>query len=125
MALSSSTTSAKPPEDVILQVRPLRTPRRGSPTGTSLTSLVRPPFATIFLHDRDGQVVQAAKQLDLAIEQLGPFVVRIGGPSSVIEVEVCRLLRFSKVHGIRFRRMTGTSEAYKSLCERLLSILRL
>ena len=73
----------------------------------------------------NNQIVAAAKHMDLAIEQTGLYCVRLGNRSSVIEVEVCRIRRFNKVHGLRFKRMTGSSESYKNLCELLLSVVRL
>ena len=71
------------------------------------------------------QILTAAKHLDLAIEQTGPYCVRLGTSASAVEVEVCRIRRFTKVHGLRFKRMAGGSESYKSLCELLLSVVRL
>lgn len=75
---------------------------------------------------RDGtQILLAAKQVDLAIEQTGPFCVRLGSSASAVEVEVCRIRRFTKVHGLRFNRLAGSSADYKILCDQLLSIVRL
>ena len=67
------------------------------------------------------QVLEAAKELDLAIEPTGAYTVRVSNSAVAAEVEVCRLRRFSKVHGLRFKRLVGTSEDYKSLCKELLS----
>jgi hypothetical protein len=70
------------------------------------------------------QLMGAAKELDLAIEPTGPYTVRLGSADSAVEAEVCRLRLFAKVHGVRFRRLAGSSEAYKTLCAQLLGAAR-
>ena len=41
------------------------------------------------------------------------------------EVEVCSLPRLKNLHGIRFKRLQGKSDAYKEICETIVSNLRL
>ena len=65
------------------------------------------------------QVTLASRTLNLATETSGPYTLRVGDASSVAEVEVCRLPRLTKMYGLRFKRLVGTSEGYKALCQQL------
>jgi MAP/microtubule affinity-regulating kinase len=42
-----------------------------------------------------------------------------------IEVEVCKLPRLKNLHGFRFKRLSGASADYKTVCEQLLSNIQL
>lgn len=42
-----------------------------------------------------------------------------------IEVEVCKLPRLNNLHGLRFKRVSGSSADYKEICEQLLTSINL
>jgi MAP/microtubule affinity-regulating kinase len=41
------------------------------------------------------------------------------------EIEVCKLPRLNNLHGVRFKRLSGSSESYKEICEIILSSVKL
>jgi MAP/microtubule affinity-regulating kinase len=48
-----------------------------------------------------------------------------GKETTRLEIEVCKLPRLNNLHGLRFKRLGGTSSDYKELCEKLLAAIQL
>jgi MAP/microtubule affinity-regulating kinase len=42
-----------------------------------------------------------------------------------MEIEVCKLPRLNNLHGLRFKRVSGSSSEYKDLCEKVLTTVQL
>jgi MAP/microtubule affinity-regulating kinase len=42
-----------------------------------------------------------------------------------MEIEVCKLPRLNNLHGLRFKRVSGSSSEYKELCEKILATIQL
>jgi len=53
-----------------------------------------------------------------------PFLITID-ENCKMEVEVCLLPRLRNLHGVRFKRLSGSSAEYKELCEKILTSLTL
>lgn len=49
----------------------------------------------------------------------------VGKESIRFEVEVCKLPRLKNMHGLRFKRVSGSSSEYKDICEKLLTTVSL
>lgn len=48
-----------------------------------------------------------------------------GSEPAKVEVEVCKLPRLKNLHGLRFKRVSGASSDYKTLCEQILGTIKL
>ena len=49
----------------------------------------------------------------------------VGNETVVFEVEICKLPRLKNLHGLKFKRVDGSSASYKDFCERLLASIQL
>ncbi|KAG5462938.1 MAG: KA1 domain/Ssp2 C-terminal domain-containing protein [Olpidium bornovanus] len=96
---NSNTTSSKPPDEIVAEV-----------------------------------VAQATKQglqyhlpAKYLIECTAPLrrPAAPGGEQVKFEIEICKLPRLRNLHGLRFKRLSGSSPDYKDTCEKLLESLAL
>jgi len=59
------------------------------------------------------------------VEQAGPFTLRLLGPECVVEVEVCRVRTLFGTFGVVPKRVSGSAQAYKTFCSRMLTTVHL
>lgn len=79
------------------------------------------------------EIQQACQLLKISARAISRFIVECisstpGQEESdavVVEVEVCKLPRLKNLHGLRFKRVSGSSAFYKILCEKLLATTQL
>ncbi|KAJ3187535.1 Serine/threonine-protein kinase par-1 [Gaertneriomyces sp. JEL0708] len=105
----SSTSSNKPADN---------TPRSLRFTFNSNTTSSKPPDEII------ASVLQSCIKCDVQGRLQGRFLVEcvtkgVGGEIK-FEIEVCKLPRLKNLHGLRFKRVAGTSGEYKDVCEKVL-----
>ncbi|KAI9351791.1 serine/threonine-protein kinase MARK2 [Zopfochytrium polystomum] len=94
---NSNTTSSKPPDEII-----------GLIVATSEKLGVQHKLQSRFL---------------LECVWAGPATVAGKDSGVKFEIEVCKLPRLKNLHGLRFKRVSGSTSDYKEICEKILSLL--
>jgi len=73
-------------------------------------------------------VLHACKELNIAHKLVGRYLIECNIPDKEdlkFEVEICKLPRLNNMHGLKFKRLSGTTSDYKEICEKLLSTVEL
>lgn len=96
---NSNTTSTKPPDEIVQQVE-----------------------AACKNH---GITYKLAARFLIDCSWPGPGGPQPGKDCVKFEVEVCKLPRLKNLHGLRFKRVGGSSSDYKEICEKLLAAVQL
>ena len=95
---NSNTTSTKPPDDITQAI-----------------------LAACQQHNLKTRLISR-----YLLECTAPPVNNLPGAEAVkIEIEVCKLPRLKNLHGLRFKRTTGTSADYKTVSEQILAAVQL
>ncbi|TPX41494.1 hypothetical protein SeMB42_g05552 [Synchytrium endobioticum] len=121
---SATMTSAKPGDE--------NKPRSLRFTFNSNTTSSRPPDEIV------AEVSEACVKQGATVQRTGRFLVECtvplpqggtttSGGREVIkfEIEICKLPRLKNLHGLRFRRISGSSSDYKDICEKVLASVQL
>jgi MAP/microtubule affinity-regulating kinase len=90
-------------------------------TFNSNTTSSKPPDDVIT------EVLNGCSKLNIKSKLVARYLIECTYASDTVkfEVEVCKLPRLKNLHGLRFKRVSGTSEEYKEICEKLLSSISL
>jgi len=73
-------------------------------------------------------VLHACKELNIAHKLVARYLIECNIPDKEdlkFEVEICKLPRLNNMHGLKFKRLSGTTSDYKDICEKLLSTVEL
>jgi len=73
-------------------------------------------------------VLHACKDLNIAHKLVARYLIECNIPDKEdlkFEVEICKLPRLNNMHGLKFKRLSGTTSDYKEICEKLLSTVEL
>ncbi|TPX33575.1 hypothetical protein SmJEL517_g03569 [Synchytrium microbalum] len=116
---SGTMSSAKPGDE--------NKPRSLRFTFNSNTTSSRPPDEIV------AEVAEACTKHGFTSNRTGRFTVECASPSAgggregpvKFEVEICKLPRLKNLHGLRFRRISGSSSDYKDICEKILASVQL
>lgn len=92
---NSNSTSSKPPDDIVHEV------------------------SNVCI--RQGVAIKLLSRYVLECTHVNPS----GGENLKFEVEICKLPRLKNLHGLRFKRLTGSSSEYKEVCEKILDSVQL
>jgi MAP/microtubule affinity-regulating kinase len=92
---NSNSTSSKPPDDIVHEV------------------------SNVCI--RQGVGIKLLSRYVLECTYVNPS----GGENLKFEVEICKLPRLKNLHGLRFKRLGGSSSDYKDVCEKVLDSVQL
>lgn len=73
-------------------------------------------------------VLHACKTLNISHKLVTRYLIECNIPDKEdlkFEVEICKLPRLNNMHGLKFKRLSGTTSDYKDICEKLLSTVEL
>ncbi|OUM67411.1 hypothetical protein PIROE2DRAFT_35170, partial [Piromyces sp. E2] len=73
-------------------------------------------------------VLHACKGLNISHKLVARYLIECNIPDKEdlkFEVEICKLPRLNNMHGLKFKRLSGTTSDYKEICEKLLSTVEL
>ncbi|ORX57249.1 Pkinase-domain-containing protein [Piromyces finnis] len=73
-------------------------------------------------------VLHACKELNISHKLVARYLIECNIPDKEdlkFEVEICKLPRLNNMHGLKFKRLSGTTSDYKEICEKLLSTVEL
>jgi len=73
-------------------------------------------------------VLHACKALNISHKLVARYLIECNIPDKEdlkFEVEICKLPRLNNMHGLKFKRLSGTTSDYKEICEKLLSTVEL
>ncbi|ORX49732.1 Pkinase-domain-containing protein [Piromyces finnis] len=79
-------------------------------------------------------VIMACKSLNIKHKMIGRFLIECSvteidnSPlinSAIFEVEVCKLPRLDDMYGLKFKRLSGPTNEYKEICEKLIKLIKL
>jgi MAP/microtubule affinity-regulating kinase len=93
-------------------------------TFNSNSTSTKPPEEVI------NEVIIACKKHLVVHKVIGKYVVECnmagaGAENVKFEIEVCKLPRLKNLHGLRFKRLAGSSIEYKDICEKILNTTQL
>ncbi|KAH6573884.1 hypothetical protein BASA50_007475 [Batrachochytrium salamandrivorans] len=96
---NSNTTSSKPPDEIIAEITKAC--------------------------DKHGIMHHALSRYLLECIWSAPATTGPGKEAIKFEIEVCKLPRLNNLHGLRFKRVAGSSADYKDACEKVLTAISL
>jgi len=73
-------------------------------------------------------VLHACKALNISHKLVTRYLIECNIPDKEdlkFEVEICKLPRLNNMHGLKFKRLSGTTSDYKEICEKLLNTVDL
>jgi len=73
-------------------------------------------------------VLHACKALNITHKLVTRYLIECNIPEKEdlkFEVEICKLPRLNNMHGLKFKRLSGTTADYKEICEKLLNTVEL
>jgi MAP/microtubule affinity-regulating kinase len=73
-------------------------------------------------------VLHACKALNISHKLVTRYLIECNIPDKEdlkFEVEICKLPRLNNMHGLKFKRLSGTTSDYKEICEKLLNTVEL
>jgi len=73
-------------------------------------------------------VLHACKALNITHKLVTRYLIECNIPDKEdlkFEVEICKLPRLNNMHGLKFKRLSGTTSDYKEICEKLLNTVQL
>jgi len=73
-------------------------------------------------------VLHACKALNISHKLVARYLIECNIPDKEdlkFEVEICKLPRLNNMHGLKFKRLSGTTSDYKEICEKLLNTVEL
>lgn len=98
-------------------------------TFNSNTTSSKPPDEVVT------EVLAAAGKHGIQHRLVSPYLIECSAPSQgppapgkeslKFEIEICKLPRLRNLHGLRFKRVSGSSSDYKDICEMLLAAVAL
>jgi len=115
-AAATSPTTETPTSDSSVKPRSLRFTFNSNSTSTKQPDeIVR-------------NVLHACKDLNISHKLVTRYLIECNIPDKEdlkFEVEICKLPRLNNMHGLKFKRLSGTTSDYKEICEKLLSTVQL
>jgi len=73
-------------------------------------------------------VLHACKALNITHKLVTRYLIECNIPEKEdlkFEVEICKLPRLNNMHGLKFKRLSGTTADYKEICEKLLNTVEI